>query len=88
MLVEAPATTLNRTLLAAMRRRQTLVMVVLAIAIVGAIVASAAGWLGGVVVCGADRAPGCVTWPMPISELIWAGFVVGVAALLIWQLRT
>lgn len=49
--------------------------------------ASAMGWLGGVVVCGADRAPGCVTWPMPVALLVWAAFMVGVAALLMWQLR-
>jgi hypothetical protein len=86
--VEAPATTLNRTLFAPMSRRQKMVLSVLAVGILGALLASASGWLGGVVVCGADRTPGCVIWPMPVSELAWAAFVLGVAALLIWQVRT
>jgi hypothetical protein len=71
-----------------MRRLQPILVLAVAIAMLAAILASAAGWLGGVIVCGADRAPGCATWPAPISELIWAGFVVGIAVLLIWQLRT
>ena len=52
------------------------------------VVASAAGWLGLVVVCGADRSPGCITWPLPVSEGLWLAFLVGVAALLVWQART
>jgi hypothetical protein len=51
------------------------------------LVASASGWLGGVVACGADRAPGCVTWPAPVAGLFWGAFVVGVAALVVWQFR-
>jgi len=58
-----------------------------ALLIVGALLASATGLLGNVVACGADRTPGCITWPMPVSEALWAAFVVGVAALLVWQLR-
>ena len=71
-----------------MSRRQAIVLCALALGIVGALFASATGWLGSVVVCGADRTPGCVIWPMPVSELAWAAFVLGVAALLIWQVRT
>lgn len=52
-----------------------------------ALAASAMGWLGGVVVCGADRAPGCVAWPMPVALLVWAAFMLGVAALVVWQVR-
>jgi hypothetical protein len=49
--------------------------------------ASALGWFGGVVVCGADRAPGCVAWPAPANALVWGAFVLGVAALVVWQVR-
>jgi hypothetical protein len=82
--------TLNRTLLAWMsRRRITIAALALgALLVMGSVAASAAGVLGGVVVCGADRAPGCVIWPLAVSEVVWASFIVGVAALLIWQLRT
>jgi hypothetical protein len=52
-----------------------------------ALAASALGWFGGVVVCGADRAPGCVTWPVPVAALVWGAFVLGVAALFVWQVR-
>lgn len=68
--------------------RQVAALVVVAALAAAAVVASAVGWLGPVVVCGADRAPGCLTWPVPISEALWAAFVVGVVALLIWQVRT
>jgi len=56
-------------------------------AVIAATTASALGWLGGVSVCGADRAPGCVSWPAPVSGLIWLAFVFGVVGLLVWQLR-
>jgi hypothetical protein len=71
-----------------MSRRQTIALSAIAVGILGALLASASGWLGGVVVCGADRTPGCAVWPMPVSELAWAAFILGVAALLIWHLRT
>jgi hypothetical protein len=51
------------------------------------LLASASGWLGGVIVCGADRAPGCIAWPAPIADLIWLAFLLGVAALAVWQFR-
>jgi hypothetical protein len=69
--------------------RSSAVLLLLAVLLIAAsIVASATGALGGVVVCGADRTPGCITWPMPVSEVLWTAFVLGVAALLLWQLRT
>jgi hypothetical protein len=68
--------------------RQSVVLLAVSIAIAVSVFASARGWLGSVVVCGADRAPGCVIWPMPISEGLWLAFIVGVAALFIWQTRT
>ena len=71
-----------------MSRRVGVVVLVAAIAVVISMLASALGVLGSVVECGADRTPGCITWPTPVSEVLWAAFVVGVAALLIWQLRT
>jgi len=37
------------------------------------------------VVCGADRAPGCVAWPPAVAYAVWAAFLVGVVALLVWQ---
>ena len=71
-----------------MSRRQAIILSVLAVSILGVLLASASGWLGGVVACGADRTLGCVVWPVPVSELVWAAFLVGVAALVIWQVRT
>ena len=71
-----------------MTRRVGLLIVAAAIGIGASVLASALGVLGTVVVCGADRTPGCITWPTPVSEVFWAAFVMGVAALLTWQLRT
>jgi hypothetical protein len=67
--------------------RQIALVVALGLGVCVALVASAAGWLGPVVVCGADRAPGCVTWPTPVAGLVWAVFIGGVAALVLWQVR-
>ena len=67
--------------------RLLLVAVIALIGLVLLLSASAVGWFGGVVTCGADRAPGCVTWPAPISGLVWGAFVLGVAALVLWQVR-
>jgi hypothetical protein len=69
-----------------MRRSQAGLLVAGA-ALCAVFVASAVGWLGGVGVCGADRAPGCVSWPAAVDWLLWAGFVLGVAALVVWQVR-
>ena len=55
--------------------------------LVGALVLSSLGVFGGVGVCGADRAPGCVSWPAPVSGVVWIAFVLGVAGLLVWQVR-
>ena len=54
---------------------------------VAAMAASALGWLGGVQACGADRVSGCVSWPMPVAVFVWTAFVLGVAALIVWQVR-
>jgi hypothetical protein len=67
--------------------RQISALVVLGVGVALALVAAAQGWLGGVVVCGADRAPGCVAWPAPVAYVVWGAFVVGVVALLVWQFR-
>lgn len=45
------------------------------------------GWFGIAQVCGADRSLGCVAWPMPVALLVWAAFILGVGALLVWQVR-
>src|SRR5262249_28487870 len=58
------------------------------VAIKVVLAASALGWFGGVSVCGADRTPGSDHWPIPISEAVWAAFILGVAILLVWQTRT
>ena len=71
-----------------MGRSQLAVVLLAALAIVGALVASALGLFGGVIACGADAMPGCALWPVPISEAIWAAFIIGVAALVVWQVRT
>ena len=67
--------------------RQTLALTLGAVCVGLALVASASGLLGGVVVCGADRAPGCVTWPPLAATLVWLAFLLGVAALVVWQFR-
>lgn len=67
--------------------RQIAALVAGVVCVALALVASASGWLGGVVVCGADRAPGCVTWPAPVAGLVWVAFLAGVAALVVWQVR-
>jgi hypothetical protein len=68
--------------------RQVAVLLLVAVIAASAVLASALGWLGNVVVCGADRAPGCITWPMPISDGLWVLFILGVLGLLFWQVRT
>jgi hypothetical protein len=67
--------------------RQITALVVGGVGVAVALGASASGWLGGVVVCGADRALGCVAWPLPVGYVIWAAFLIGVVALLVWQFR-
>jgi hypothetical protein len=78
--------TQNRTLSPPMTRSVVAVLLVAGL-VCASIVASALGWFGGVVSCGADRAPGCVIWPAPVTYVVWAAFVIGVAALLVWQVR-
>jgi hypothetical protein len=67
--------------------RQLMVLVALGLGLCLALAASAAGWLGGISMCGAERALGCISWPLPISHVVWAAFIVGVAARLVWQVR-
>ncbi len=67
--------------------RQCFAILLGALVILGATGASAMGWLGDVEVCGADRALGCIAWPMSVSLLVWAAFILGVAALILWQVR-
>jgi hypothetical protein len=67
--------------------RQIAVLAAGAVCVGLLLVASASGWLGSVVVCGADRAPGCVAWPAPVTGLIWSAFLAGVVALVVWQVR-
>jgi len=62
-------------------------LVLLGAVMCAALGASALGWFGGVSVCGADRAPGCVTWPPAVEFFVWGAFVAGVVALLVWQVR-
>jgi hypothetical protein len=62
-------------------------LLLLGVGLAAVLVGSALGWFGGVQVCGADRVPGCVSWPTPVAALVWAAFVLGVAALVVWQVR-
>lgn len=51
------------------------------------LLAALEGWLGPLVVCGADAAPVCVAWPAAAGWGMWLlflGFFVGLAA---WQVR-
>ena len=70
------------------RQVPALLFVAVTVAAAAAVLASAFGWLGDVAMCGADRAPGCIAWPVPISDALWLLFVVGVLGLLLWQVRT
>jgi len=67
--------------------RQFAVALIGGLALSLALAASAVGWLGAPLPCGADGALGCVVWPPVVSFLVWAAFIGGVAALVIWQLR-
>ena len=67
--------------------RQFVVALIAGLVLCLALVASAVGWLGDPLPCGADGALGCVVWPPVVSFLVWAAFIGGVAALVIWQLR-
>ena len=70
------------------KRGQFAAVLLATVAIMAALGASALGLFGGVVACGADNIPGCALWPMPISEAVWFAFVIGIAALVVWQVRT
>ena len=45
------------------------------------------GWLGPLVVCGADAAPVCIAWPMLASTGVWLAFLGFIAGLAAWQIR-
>ena len=68
--------------------RQATALLLVATIVSAATFASAIGWLGNVSVCGADRTPGCITWPLPVSEALWVLFLLGILGLLLWQVRT
>jgi hypothetical protein len=70
-----------------MGRRHLIAFVLVSLALLAAVLGSAAGLFGGARQCGADQSPGCVTWPLPVSGAIWLAFILGVAALVIWQVR-
>jgi hypothetical protein len=68
-------------------RRLTWGLVALALGGAAVLVGAASGVFGPLVVCGVDRAPLCVAWPVVASAgtwLLFLGFVVGLAA---WQIR-
>jgi hypothetical protein len=46
--------------------------------------AGALGWLGPLVICGADAAPLCIAWPWPLSAAVWLIFMATIA-ILTWQ---
>jgi hypothetical protein len=57
------------------------------VVLAGLMVAAWEGWLGPLVVCGADDAPVCVAWPAAAEWAMWLvflGFFVGLA---VWQVR-
>lgn len=54
---------------------------------VAGVSASAVGWLGPLVACGADGAAVCVTWPGAASLATWLVFVATIVGLLAWQVR-
>ena len=58
-----------------------------ALVLAGLMLAAFEGWLGPLVVCGADAAPVCVAWPAAAEWGMWLlflGFFVGLA---VWQVR-
>ena len=67
--------------------RPILAVLTVGLMLILAIGASALGLFGGVDVCGADRTPGCVSWPAPIGLSLWALFMAFVIALVVWQVR-
>jgi hypothetical protein len=51
------------------------------------LIADAAGWLGPLLVCGADGAAVCVDWPVAATWGTWLLFVGCIAGLVTWQVR-
>ncbi len=51
------------------------------------LLAAAGGYLGPLVVCGADGRAVCVAWPAAASAFTWLAFLAFIAALVAWQVR-
>ena len=64
-----------------------LVIVPVALVLVTLLVAAFEGWLGPLVVCGADAAPVCIAWPAAASWAMWLVFLGFFAGLATWQVR-
>jgi hypothetical protein len=56
--------------------------------VAASMLASALGWLGPLVACGADGAAVCVTWPPLVSLGVWMLFLASIVGLLVWQVAT
>jgi hypothetical protein len=56
--------------------------------VTASLVASASGWLGPLVQCGADGAAVCVSWPPLVEFGVWLLFVACLVCLLAWQVTT
>ena len=54
--------------------------------VVASAVASALGWLGPLVACGADGARVCVSWPPLADYAVWLFFIAFFVVLLAWQI--
>jgi hypothetical protein len=59
----------------------------LAVVLLALLLAAFNGWLGPLVVCGADEAPVCIAWPAVASVAMWLVFLGFIAALAAWQIR-
>jgi hypothetical protein len=63
------------------------IIVPVAVVLGGLLLAGFEGWLGPLVVCGADAAPVCIAWPAAASAAVWLVFLGFFAGLAIWQVR-
>jgi membrane protein implicated in regulation of membrane protease activity len=56
------------------------------LAILGVALAAAyMGWLGPLVVCGADGVAVCVAWPGAVSAAVWALYILFFSGVAAWQ---
>jgi hypothetical protein len=70
-----------------MVRTSTWWIVGASLAIVGAALAAAyMGWLGPLVVCGADGVAVCVAWPGAVSAAVWALYILFFSGIAAWQI--